>query len=159
MERCKPPRTAEELARAAQAAVGEREITVEWSPLLPGRWPDPDGTSVVLGYESVPSSGGMVAFEVSGPAYRVSFSKAGEPTVEKIGGGSLGSEKRRGGPPEGFRAALLGAQNALLEVLAGCRTADSARGDLAAYRTWIELHPAIGADLRRRAGAFLDWLR
>jgi hypothetical protein len=51
------------------------------------------------------------------------------------------------------------AEQALIEVVAGCRSADEARAELAGYLEWLQLHPAMGGDLEQRGEKLLSWLR
>jgi hypothetical protein len=158
-EQCKPARSADELARIARAAIGSAEVLARLTPILPGRWPEPDGTSVLFVYESVPAPGGSASFDVRGPIYRITFSRDGEAAVEKLDGArELGIEQRRKAPAAGLDPALERAQEALLEVLAGCRSPESARPDLGGYRMWLSQYPVIAVDLQKRAASFLDWL-
>ena len=54
---------------------------------------------------------------------------------------------------------LLQAEQALVDVVAGCREGDAARVDLQPYIDWLQLHPLAGRDLEIRAPAFLAWLK
>jgi hypothetical protein len=63
------------------------------------------------------------------------------------------------GDSEGDDAAIDLAEQALVEVLSGCRTADAAAAELRGYLSWINAHPSAGKDLASRAPEFFAWLR
>jgi hypothetical protein len=47
---------------------------------------------------------------------------------------------------------------ALVDVIAGARSAESARAELSSYGTWATAEGAVGDDVRRRHAAFFAWL-
>lgn len=150
----------EERARAAlpQAAVIRTRLTLP----LPAAWPDAGGRVVFLVYgrEALPT--GQVRYAVRSPRHAVEVDVAtGAARVLELQGGVPLGEAGRGRPVEGTPEAFAAAKQALVDVVAGRRSAADARADLARpYRAWLESEPLIAADLRERQGrsTFLDWL-
>jgi hypothetical protein len=70
----------------------------------------------------------------------------------------LGTEGSGEAPAADFAERLRRAVDAMAEVIAGCRTPDSARADLEPYSIWLSRYRLIAGDLRQRTPEFIDWL-
>ncbi|MCC7374721.1 MAG: hypothetical protein IT581_08690 [Verrucomicrobiales bacterium] len=139
-------------------ALEPRPVPSQPSLALPADWP-PTGTSVeFLVYEYEPLPTGRVAFQVRGPVRRIVFPSASEaPAVEAVASArDLGIEQESATSQASADWAV--AEQALLDVMSGQRTAQEASGELIGYLHWLERHPALGADLRVRKQAFFEWL-
>lgn len=157
---CAAPKTAAELREAARSALGSGVVWADFAPLLPTRWPAAGGGIVYWIYHSEALPSGMVRYKVRGPTEEISFpSLSAPPAVRRIGPGKvLGTED----PVERSAAdesRLLEAEQAVVELVAGCRDADAARAGLKAYADWLRLHPFVSKDLETRAPTFLAWLK
>jgi len=149
------PSVADLSARAA-AALPRSGLGLQLTPALPVAWPPQSPDIEWFAYERTPLPTGVVAYQVSGPSYRVSVTLPdGKPEVTAVPDGKeLGRENdRRSGAPK-----LEAAEQALVDVVLGHRAADSARNELAPYAHWAAASSTIGADLRRRKPAFFHWL-
>jgi hypothetical protein len=106
-----------------------------------------------LAYQVEPLPTGVESFTVKGPAHRVTVRlPSGTPDVSAISDGKpLGDDRRTGAgsPP---------AEQALVDVVSGARSAESARAELSSYVGWAAHEGAIGDDVRRRHAAFFAWL-
>jgi hypothetical protein len=106
---------------------------------------------------------GVVRFRIQGPSKRIVFASLGaEPVVEALHPGVvLGEEADRldGALTGDAEARIERAEQALVEVVAGCRSVDEARAELAGYLEWLQLHPSMGRDLEQRGERLLSWLR
>ena len=144
--------TAAELTRRAIEAVATQGIGFRVSPALPAAWP-PHAELEWLAYRVEPLPTGIVSFDVKGPAHRVIVRlPGGVSEVSTVADGKpLGADRRTGagGPP---------AEQALIDVVAGTRSAESARAELSSYVAWAAHEGAIGEDVRRRHAAFFAWL-
>ena len=152
-------RTAEQLRREAQAALGRAALGATMSPLFPTEWPPTSGGSVFYVYRREPLPTGTVQYRVRGPSERVVFAGPDAAAqVEPMPASDLGTEAHMEAPPSGLREDLERAQQALVDVIGGARTPGDARHDLAAYRTWLDQSPLVRKDLQSRSAAFVSWL-
>ena len=144
--------SASELSRRAIDAVAARGIGFRLSPLLPAAWP-PHAELECLAYQVEPLPTGVESFTVKGPAHRVTVRlPSGTAEVSPVSDGKpLGTDRETGacGQP---------AEQALVDVVAGTRSAESARAELSSYVAWAARQGAIGDDVRRRYAAFFAWL-
>jgi hypothetical protein len=156
---CKPSKTAGELSRLARTAVGQSVRMAKLTPLFPDHWPE-RGSPVIFAYQSEPLPTGRVATRIHSPSQRVVFSADGVPTLESIPNPTVLGEQVEGGSyPSDFSARLEAAQDALLQVIAGCQPAESVRDAFRPYQTWLSHNSLVASDLQGRVGPFLDWLR
>jgi hypothetical protein len=157
---CKAPRTAAQLREAARSSLGAEVVWADLAPLLPGRWPAAGGGVAYWTYRSEALPSGMVRYRVRGPLEKVSFTSLGGPVdVRRLGPGQVLGIDEEVEPPPLDEQRLLQAEQAVVDVVAGCRDAETARTDLALYLDWVQLHPLVGKDLETRAPAFFEWLR
>jgi hypothetical protein len=155
----KPEPSAAELASKARDALSRDGFAAQLSPMFPAAWP-PSGDSARLewfAYESQPLPTGVVAYQVKGPVSKVSLALGGsgprvEPISEATATGSY-TPKVGAGRPD-----MAAAEQALIEVLLGHRSPESARASLSAFSKWADATPVIGVDMRKRKAAFFRWL-
>jgi len=154
-----PAPSAAELSSQAREAFSRDAFAAQLSPMFPAVWP-PAGDSAVLewfAYESQPLPSGIIAYQVKGPVSKVSVSLGGtgfrvEPIDRPTATDSYSPRPGAGRPD------MAAAEQALIEVLQGHRTPESARASLSAYSKWADATPVIGADMRKRKAAFFRWL-
>ncbi len=158
------PLTADELEERARAALTDANALTRarLTPPLPAGWPDAGGRVVFLAYarEALPTA--LVRYEVRSPrhAVEVEVTAGAARVLELEGGGAPLGETGRARPVEGTPEEFAAARQAVVDLVAGRRTAAEARAVLAPYRRWLEAEPLIAADLRGRPtqAAFLEWL-
>jgi hypothetical protein len=157
------PLTADELEERARAALDPAALMRARLTLpLPAGWPDAGGHVVFLVYgrEALPSA--LVRYEVRAPrhAVEVDVASGAARVLELEGGGAPLGEAGRARPVEGTPEEFAAARQAVVDLVAGRRTAAEARAVLAPYRRWLEAEPLIADDLRARPAqaAFLSWL-
>ena len=158
---CRPARTATQLTNLVGQAIGPANWTVGESltPPLPARWPDVrSGGVVFLTYKFVPLPTGRVTARVRGPIREIAFATLdAEPVVQMLEGEDLGID---GGSSDEIDASQLAtATEALIEMIAGCRSEADAHVVLAPYRIWLGENQPIGKHLEQRLPAFIAWLR
>jgi hypothetical protein len=146
-----------ELSRRARAALPRAGIGLHLSPPLPATWPPASAPQLEwFAYEQTPLATGVIASNVEGPLHVVSLALPdGEPRAAMV------SDRKALGRDTGAQPDvpdLAAAEQALVDVLLGRRTLDSARADLAPYSRWATAASPIGADLRRRKPEFFRWL-
>jgi hypothetical protein len=154
-----PAPSAAELSSRARDALSRDGFSAQLSPMFPAVWP-PAGDSAVLewfAYESQPLPSGVIAYQVKGPVSKVSVRLGGtgfrvEPIDRPTAADSYSPR------PGADRPDMTAAEQALIEVLQGHRTPESARASLSAYSKWADATPVIGADMRQRKAAFFRWL-
>ncbi|HEX8706137.1 MAG TPA: hypothetical protein VF815_45300 [Myxococcaceae bacterium] len=79
-------------------------------------------------------------------------------TIEPVA--VLGQEESSGAARSNdLEARLERAEQLMVEWVAGCRSADEMRSDLAAYLDWLLQNPVMGGDLEKRHSEFFSWLR
>jgi hypothetical protein len=153
-------KTAKQLKEEARAALGAEAFRADLAPALPTQWPPPGGGIVFYVYraESLPT--GRVRYEVRGPSQRIVFADpAAAPVVESITPVLLGEEDQQRAWPAGFNAQLERAEEALVDIVAGRRTAEDGRPALQAYATWMAHSALVAHDLHCYAASFLAWLQ
>ena len=146
---------------AADSTAGELYSGASYylTPALPAEWP-PTGTTVVmyLVYPLEPIKGGGVEeYTCRQPAMRITFDVDG-PGVEhyelkgtkKIG--KLKQERRSPSDP------IHGAEAALFDVVFKGKDPDKVKYVLHRYSDWLDKHPTIAKDLRKRLPAFVRFV-
>ena len=157
---CRTKHDAAAIREAAQAA-----LVQEWhdrlTPLLPDRWPQPQSANFYT-FESVPLPTGAVTYSVRGPVRQVVFDNpAGPPRIIQFKRQKpLGHEHFPAcfGQELPTKEALVRAEQALLDFIAGCQTLESLLPKLEPYREWFCVHPVVTTDVRQRLPAFMKWL-
>src|SRR5262249_34089324 len=146
-----------------EVARSSHDAELAWgsfAPLVPARWPSAGGGVAYWAYHSEVLPTGVVKYRVRGPTLEVSFASLGGPAhVRRFGPGQILGTREEVEPPPFDEQRLLQAEQAVVDVVAGCRDAETARADLAPYLDWLRLHPLVGRDLETRAPAFFSWLR
>ena len=156
---CRPARTGVELTQEVSAQLPPRMSSVV-TPIFPLQWPDTGTGVAAFAYRiDVPPTGRRTR-SVTGPTHQMTFGTLGAtPMVDRLSDTPLlGTEDSGDAPSADFAEQMNRAVDAMVEVLAGCRTPESARADLAPYLTWLARYRLMGADLRQRTPAFIDWL-
>lgn len=155
---CKPVSIVE-LHRRVDAALGPRHTGLQLTPALPLGWPEASGKPVFFAYpvEDLPT--GIISTKIHAPSYRITVASADDTIVVEplASSGVLGTERRRGARPDA--EALAHAEQALMDVITGCRASDDAAADLGPYLAWLDYHGIIARDLEQRVSGFLAWLR
>ncbi|MBN9685946.1 MULTISPECIES: hypothetical protein [unclassified Corallococcus] len=159
---CQTAKTARAFVEQAREELGPGMAGAELAPVLPSHWPPKGGglEYFVCRSESLPT--GLVKSEVRGPTERIHFATPGAtPRVESFGNVAvLGVEDTTAreslNPPQNQ---IERAEQALLDVVAGCRSLEAARGDLEGYLEWVAQNPLQGRDLERRGDRLFSWLR
>jgi hypothetical protein len=127
--------------------------------LFPREWPTPGAGVVWLAYlrEALPT--GVVRYRLSRPSHRIELHAEAElPRVNELPGrGTLGSESWPNGSPD--PAALMDGQQAVLDVVFGCKPLAAVSGRLRVYDDWMLAHELLAQDVALQAPAFFDWLR
>jgi len=157
--RCTSPVVADINSKVRARLCDDLLSCLRTTPALPFAWPDAQGKLVFFAYETEPRLENSMSTEVTGPTHRVVVALAsGEPLVEKLRAPRvLGVE--RDDKPGPRRGEMPRAEQALVDVVAGCRTPDDAAADLRPYLAWLERAYVTAADLEKRAGPFIAWLK
>ena len=126
------------------------------TPLFPKEWPPQTSDGIVLLYSVKPlSSGGEMFFP---PSHRIDLEVAGElSSITGLGQDviqPLGELERSQKRTEAIRKA----EEALIHVLTGRKTAISVRTELAAYRKWWNSHVGRRALIPPDAAPFVKWI-
>jgi len=159
---CVVPKSVSALDEQAREELGANMVGAQLAPVLPTHWPPTGGGLAYFVYRKKSLPTGLVKSEVQGPTERILFTTPGaKPTVEPLApAAALGVEDTTvRAPLDNSRGHVERAQQALLEVVAGCRSLDEARGDLEGYLEWVEQNPLQGRDLERRGDPLFSWLR
>lgn len=144
------------IRQAVDSALGLERLGLTLSPALPMRWPAAHPQVVFFGYESEALPTGVIAYRISGPKVKVTITlPAGRAVVEKL---SLSDVSGRETMAFDGVGDLGRAEQALLDVVAGSRTPESVKIELGAYSRWAARNKILGADARRRAREFFNWL-
>lgn len=148
--------TAGELRGRAQIAVG---YSVQLTLALPIAWPTSNEGVMFLAYPSETLPTGMQRSRLRSPSHRIVFSPmSAEPRVEQLGTsivlGTQDDTADRVDP-----ALVERAEQAMVDVVSGCRTADQATTDIQPYLQWLDREPVIAQDLGHRSRPFIGWLR
>jgi hypothetical protein len=148
--------TAGELRGRAQLAVG---YSVQLSLALPVAWPTANEGVMFLAYPSETLPTGMQRTRLRSPSHRIVFSPASaEPRVEPLGTTTvLGTQDEMAEPVD--PALVARAEQAMVDIVSGCRTAEQATTDIQPYLQWLDHEPVIARDLDHRSGTFMGWLR
>lgn len=154
--------SATELRDKAEAALGALTPGARLTPALPAAWPDARGEVVYLACLREPLPTSLPSDVVHAPSDEVVVDvKSGAARHSALPARApLGEEQRSltgDGPPSADE--LLPAEQALVDVVAGRRPAEGARGDLAPYKRWLAAEALLAAELRGRFGAFFGWLK
>lgn len=167
---CAPVETADAIHRKIRAAAAHllrREDApfrdhFDETPLLPDRWPDPKGVVVYL-YRTEVSRSGAVSHLSLRPEWMVVVSPLGTPARLVHLGRPRPREKGARGMHDVDATALAGAEQRLVEIVAGCRRADSVCDNvfpartpegLGAYRDWFQHQLFLESSLRKRGLRF-----
>ncbi|MFY0580683.1 hypothetical protein ACN28S_46285 [Cystobacter fuscus] len=137
-------------------------VGAQLAPVLPTHWPPTGGGLEYFVYRKKSLPTGLVKSEVRGPSERILFTTPGaKPVVEALESTAmLGVEDMTVRESfNGSQSHVERAEQSLLEVVAGCRSLDEARGDLEGYLEWVEQNPLQGRDLERRGDPLFSWLR
>jgi hypothetical protein len=150
--------TAPELHERMTEALKDESWSVIPSMLLPLSWPPRAQGIQVVAYRFEALATGVVSHKIHGPSHRITVTPwVGEPRVERFETKVLGREYE--GAELASSAEMTRAEQALLDVVARCRSADSAVRDLSAYLAWADQHPVRGRDLFARYPDFFNWLK
>jgi hypothetical protein len=154
--------SATELRDKAEAALGSLTPGARLTPALPAAWPDAGGKVVYLACLREPLPTSLASDVVHAPSDEVEVDVASGATRHTAlpARSPLGEEQRAlpgDGPPDADELAR--AEQALVDVVAGRRPADGARGDLAPYGRWLAAEALLAGDLRGRFGAFFEWVK
>ena len=145
-----------ELRGRAQIAVG---YSVQLSMALPVAWPTSNEGVMFLAYPSETLPTGMQRTRLRSPSHRIVFSPMnGEPRVESLGTSTvIGTQDEMA---ERVDPALVArAEQAMVDIVSGCRTAEQATTDIRPYLQWLDHEPVIAQDLDHRSRTFIGWLR
>lgn len=145
-----------DLRGRAQVAVG---YSVQLTLALPIAWPTSNEGVMFLAYPSEALPTGMQRTRLSSPSHRIVFSPMNaEPRVELLGTSTvLGTQDDSAEPVD--PALVERAEQAMLDIVSGCRTAEQATPDIRPYLQWLDHEPVIAQDLDHRSGTFIGWLR
>ena len=126
------------------------------TPLFPRQWPPQTSDGIVLLYSVEPvSSGGELFFP---PSHRIDLEVAGElSSIAGLGRDVIQPLGKQENSQESA-AALRNAEEALIHVLTGRKTAASVRTELAAYRNWWTSHAGRRALIPPDAAPFVQWI-
>jgi hypothetical protein len=156
--RCKDVPTTVELSDAARFALRDEPTILDFAPLLPTRWPADGGGVVILAYEMDWLNDGPAWYRPRGPTHEITFTSLKDaPRFRRLGRGK--KLKAPGFASSEEVASLSRAQQALVDLVAGCRKPEGAKYDLVYYLEWLRLHPEIGKRIEARSPAFVAWLR
>jgi hypothetical protein len=145
-----------EISARVVAALPPEARNLELTPALPVNWPPRAPELEWLLYENTPLPTGMIAYTVKGPTFSVLLVLPnGRPQVTARPGAKDLGRKAAG---RASAADVAAAEQALLEVVLGLRSAESARSELATYSHWAAPTSPIGSDLRRLKPEFFAWL-
>jgi hypothetical protein len=126
---------------------------------LPTEWPSTSGRVMVLAYPLGPTESGVTRYTLFAASHRVTIDvNDGTATPEPLGkkGKKLGTiEKSR----ERSDDPIHGAEQALVDVVAGRKPPEKARMLLLPYTQWVETHGAVGKDVDARVKAFVESLQ
>lgn len=150
------PVTADTLRARAQNAVG---LSMQLTPALPVAWPAVREGVMFLAYPSEILPTENQRTRLRSPTHRIVFAPGnGEPRIERLDSGRvLGTQDDTAEP---IAAALVGrAEQAIVDIVSGCRTVDQAATELGPYLQWLDEQPIIAQDLGGRIGGFIAWLR
>ena len=129
------------------------------TPLLPSEWPPTSGKVMVLVYPLAVIEGQLTRYTLLAPSHRVTIAVSdGTVTTEPLGKkskklGSIEKTRERSDDP------IHGAEQALVDVVAGRRPPEKARMLLMPYTTWVEGHGLLGKDVSGRQKAFFEALQ
>ena len=145
-----------ELRGKAQLAVG---LSAQLTLALPLAWPSDREGVVYFAYPSEALPTGIQRTRLRSPSPRIVFAPVtSAPQLEAIDSSSvLGTQDDPAEPTDATEIAR--AEQALVDIVSGCRTADQATGEIEAYLRWLEDEPVIAQDLARRSEPFTTWLR
>ena len=156
---CVPREHAEDIQRRLRAEAGEAFPFRRATPLLVDRWPDPTAL-VMYTYESRALPTGRVTHEIRSPEWMLRISPLGARVVAT----HMRSVERLGREDDHAMAddsmsRLRDAEEALVEVVGGCRTAAQACKALEPYKTWYAANPVIGRHLTGHLAVVVPCLR
>lgn len=145
-----------ELRGRAQIAVG---YSVQLTLALPIAWPTPNEGVMFLAYPSETLPTGMQRTRLRSPSHRIVFSPMNaELRVEPLGTSTiLGIQDDTADPVDPARVAR--AEQAMVDIVYGCRAANQATTDIRPYLQWLDHEPVIAQDLDHRSAPFIGWLR
>lgn len=145
-----------ELRGRAQTAVG---FSVQLTLALPVTWPSSNEGVMFLAYPSETLPTGMQRTRLRSPSHRIVFAPTStEPRVEVMNASTvLGTQDDAAEPVD--PALVERAEQAMVDIVSGCRTAEQATPDIAPYLRWLDDEPVIAHDLDQRSQPFLGWLR
>ncbi len=140
----------------AQVAVG---TSVQLTLALPSTWPSSQEGVMFLAYPSETLPTEMHRTRLRSPSHRIVFSPANaEPRVEPLGTSTvLGTQDDTAEPVD--PALVARAEQAIVDIVSGCRTAEQAITDIRPYLQWLDHEPVIARDLDKRSRNFMGWLR
>ncbi|MBA3452927.1 MAG: hypothetical protein H0T42_07540 [Deltaproteobacteria bacterium] len=145
-----------ELRGRAQVAVG---LSVQLTLALPIAWPTSSEGVMFLAYPSETLPTGMQRTRLRSPSHRIVFAPVNAaPRIEPLGTSTvLGTQDDMAEPVD--PALVDRAEQAIVDVVGGCRTAEQATTDVQAYMKWLDHEPVISQDLVQRNRSFIGWLR
>lgn len=145
-----------ELRGRARIAVG---YSVQLTLALPIAWPASNEGVMFLAYPSETLPTGMQRTRLRSPSHRIVFSPMNaEPRIEPLGISTvLGTQDDTAEPVD--PALVERAEQAMVDIVSGCRTAEQATTDVQPYLQWLDREPVIALDLDHRSRTFIGWLR
>jgi len=148
---CRPAETAAELHRRMRAEAADAFAARKTTPLLVDRWPAPTRVQVFT-YQSRALPTGVVAYQISAPAWKLAVSPLGAKVeaTPLLSPEVLGKE-RRGAIDDDLQARIAEAEDALVRAVAGCRPTVTCES-LAAYQAWSDAHRLLARHLAALPG-------
>jgi hypothetical protein len=151
---CRPAETAAELHRRMRAEAGDAFVAHKTTPLLVDRWPAPTRV-LVFTYQSRGLPTGVVAYQISTPAWKLTVSPRGA----KVEATPLPSPKvlgkeRRGAIDDDLQTRITEAEGALMRAVAGCRPVATC-DELAPYQAWADAHRLLARHLAALPGVVI----
>lgn len=91
--------------------------------------------------------------------HRIVFASTNaEPRIEPLGTPTiLGTQDDTMEPVD--PALVARAEQVIVDMVSGCRTAEQATADMRPYVQWLDHEPVIAQDLVHRSRSFIGWLR
>jgi hypothetical protein len=152
-----PVVTVDELVLRVDDALEDQSPSLVQSLVLPIGWPPTAQGVEILTFRLEAKPTGPTAYDIHS-AHVITVSPwIAEPELESMIPAKLGREFKGAARP--LEPAEKKAEQALLDVIARCHSAEGARKDLAPYLAWVEHHPVRGKNLVARRPQFFAWLR
>ena len=142
------------LSARALAAAQKRDLMAVLSPLLPSEWPPTSPSLQMFAYHEEAQPTSIVTYSVRGPTLLITFTgPQAEPQLQAL------DAPRELGRSEPAAQQRFSAEQALVDVVSGTRSADEARADLHGYLDWSRSGDPLADDVRERCARLLAWLQ